>query len=59
VGLAYLDRMDEARAALRQLQAEKEGFTCEFARRKLFYLKDPRHLDAYLAGLAKAGVPAS
>lgn len=57
VALAYLGDEDGARRTVERLQREKPGFTREFARRKLFYLKDPEQLRTYLEGLALAGVP--
>jgi adenylate cyclase len=55
--LAGLDRTDEARAAARALLAEKPDFTCAFARRKLFYVRDTAQLDRYVELLMAAGVP--
>jgi tetratricopeptide (TPR) repeat protein len=57
VALAYLGKLDAAGDCVRQLLAEKPNFCRAFARQKLFYLKDPRQLALYLAGLEKAGVP--
>jgi tetratricopeptide (TPR) repeat protein len=57
VALAYLERRDEARQTVEKLVAEKPGFTCEFAERKLFYLKRPDQLKLYMDGLRLAGVP--
>ncbi|MCG3200643.1 MAG: hypothetical protein NFCOHLIN_00503 [Gammaproteobacteria bacterium] len=57
VALALLGEPEAASDALRKLLAEKPDFSRTFARQKLFYLKDPRQLALYLAGLEKAGVP--
>jgi TolB-like protein len=57
VALAYLDRHAEAKGAIAKLLAEKPGFTCEFAKRKLFYIKRSEQLALYLDGLSKAGLP--
>ena len=57
VALAYLERRDEARLTVEKLVAEKPGFTCEFAERKLFYLKRQDQLKLYMDGLRMAGVP--
>ncbi len=57
VALAYLERQDEARRTVAKLLAEKPGFTCAFAKRKLFYLKRPEQLKLYLDGLRMASVP--
>jgi TolB-like protein/Tfp pilus assembly protein PilF len=57
VALAHLGDREGARRAVERLLREKPGFTQEFARRKLFYLKDPAQLRLYMEGLALAGVP--
>jgi tetratricopeptide (TPR) repeat protein len=57
VALAQLGRRDDAIAAVRTLLAKRPGFTHEFAREKLFYLKRPEHVQLYLGGLADAGIP--
>ena len=54
--LAHGGRMEEARAALDQLRDLRPGITCDFVRDRLFYLKDPGQVDAYVSGLAKAGL---
>jgi TolB-like protein len=59
VALARLERRAEAAAAVRVLLAQCPGFSVEYARRKLFYLKRPEQLELYLGGLTEAGVPAS
>jgi TolB-like protein len=57
VALSRLGRTAEAAAAVRLLLHKRPGFTLEFARRKLFYLKRADQLDLYLGALAQAGVP--
>jgi TolB-like protein/DNA-binding SARP family transcriptional activator len=57
VALALLDREDDARKTVERLLKEKPGFSCVFARKKLFYLKRSEQLQIYLDGLRKAGVP--
>jgi TolB-like protein len=59
VALAHLGDLDRARRSVAMLLRERPDFTMEFARKKLFYLKDPEHLRIYLDGLALAGVPES
>ena len=54
--LAHADRMDEAREAVAKLVELRPGITCEFVRERLFYLKDEAQIDAYVSGLAKAGL---
>jgi len=43
--------------ALADLRRVKPGFSVQFARQRLFYLKRAEQLDLYLDGLRKAGVP--
>lgn len=59
VALAHLGDQEGARRSVEVLRQERPEFTVEFARRKLFYLKDPEQLRIYLEGLALAGVPDS
>ena len=58
VALAGLGREAEAAKAVAALLAEKPGFTCSFARQKLFYIDNPDQLATYIDGLRAAGVPA-
>jgi len=39
------------------LLQRKPEFSCAFARRQLFYIKDPAQLDLYVEGLHRAGIP--
>ncbi|MDH3753166.1 MAG: winged helix-turn-helix domain-containing protein [Acidimicrobiia bacterium] len=57
VGLAKLGRAADAEAAAAGLLAECPGFSIQYARDKLFYLKRPEQLDLYIGGLRLAGVP--
>ena len=59
VALAHLDRPDAAGKAVRLLLKDRPDFTIEFARQKLFYLKDREQVDTYMKGLERAGIPAS
>jgi len=59
VALAHLGDYNNARRSVTQLRQERPDFTLEFARKKLFYLKDPEQLRIYLEGLTLAGVPDS
>jgi len=54
--LGHLQR-PEAQAALVELLQLQPDFSCRLARKRLFYIKDPVHLDIYVEGLRKAGVP--
>ena len=40
-----------------RLLSDKPEFSCAFARRKLFFLKNPEQLDRYVESLLSAGVP--
>lgn len=54
--LGHLQR-SEAQPALVELLQRKPDFSCRLARKRLFYIKEPVHLDIYVGGLHKAGVP--
>jgi TolB-like protein len=54
--LGHLQRESELPGALADLRHRKPNFSCAFARERLFYIKDPEHLERYLEGLRKAGV---
>ena len=47
----------EIAAARSDLLKRKPGFTVEFARSRLFYLKLPGQLETYIDGLKRAGIP--
>jgi TolB-like protein len=55
--LGHLDRKDDLRLALGELLQRKPGFTSRFARERLFYVRNPAHLDIYVEGLRRAGLP--
>ena len=59
VALAHLGDHDNAKRSVSLLLKERPDFTSEFAKKKLFYLKDPEQLRIYIEGLALAGVPES
>ena len=46
--------MQTAKAELLQRKPE---VSCKWARRRLFFIKNPAHLDLYVEGLLKAGIP--
>ncbi len=54
--LGYLQWENELPGALAELRQRKPEFSRAFARERLFYIKDPQHIDRYLEGLRKAGV---
>jgi tetratricopeptide (TPR) repeat protein len=55
--LGHLQRVEDIRPALAELLQRKPGFTCSFARERLFYVRSPVHLDLYVEGLRRAGLP--
>jgi len=54
--LGSLRRGTDLAGAVAELLQRKPQFTCSFARQRLFYIKDPRHLECYLSGLRNAGI---
>lgn len=55
--LGHMQRRDELAAAVEELLERRPDFTCALARQRLFYVKNRNHLDIYLQGLRKAGIP--
>jgi TolB-like protein len=55
--LGHLKRPDERATAVTDLLERKPDFSRSFARKRLFYLKDPGQLEVYLEGLKRAGIP--
>jgi tetratricopeptide (TPR) repeat protein len=55
--LGHLGRLDEAAAARGKLLERKPDFSLGFVRRSVYYNKVPAHLEVYLDGLRKAGLP--
>jgi TolB-like protein/DNA-binding winged helix-turn-helix (wHTH) protein len=56
--LGHLERPEELRVAAGELLERKPDFSCGFARKWLFYVKDADQLELYVEGLRRAGVPA-
>jgi len=54
--LGHLQRESELPTALAELRLRKPNFSCAFARKRLFYIKNPEQLERYLEGLRKAGL---
>lgn len=54
--LGHLDRAEEATTARGKLLAQYPGFTCGFARERLFYIREPQQIEHYIDGLVKAGI---
>jgi len=57
--LGHLQQLDALRTATAELLQRKPEFSCAFAKRRLFFIKNPAHLDLYLEGLLKAGITTS
>jgi len=55
--LGYVGDAGQIKTAREQLAKIKPEFSQAFARKHLFYLKQQDQLEAYIAGLEKAGVP--
>ena len=55
--LGHLDQTQDLQHALAELRRRKPEFTCSFARERLFYVRNPAHLDIYVEGLRRAAVP--
>ncbi|HEX2343403.1 MAG TPA: winged helix-turn-helix domain-containing protein [Vicinamibacterales bacterium] len=54
--LGHLEDVDALRTAKAELLERKPEFSCAFARRRLFCVKNPSHVDLYVEGLRKAGL---
>ncbi len=55
--LGHLERAEDLPIAMAELLQRKPDLTCGFARERLFYVKNPAHLDLYVEGLRRAGIP--
>ncbi len=55
--LGHLDRPEDLHAATNELLQRKPDFSCSFALKRLFYVKNPDQLELYIAGLRRAGIP--
>ena len=54
--LGHLGNEEQAAAAVHDLLTIKPGFSIDFARKQLFYLKRADQIETYIEGLRKAGV---
>jgi TolB-like protein/DNA-binding winged helix-turn-helix (wHTH) protein len=54
--LGHQERPDELRAAVGELLQREPDFSCSFARKRLFYVKNPDQLELYVEGLRRAGI---
>lgn len=57
VALAHLGRDEEAKHVLEAAIAEQPNLSVSFARKKMYFLKQPAQLEFYLDGLKRAGAP--
>jgi TolB-like protein/Tfp pilus assembly protein PilF len=55
--IGHLEKPEECAKAVSDLLLRKPDFTCTFARKRLFYVKDDGQLELYLEGLRRAGIP--
>jgi adenylate cyclase len=55
--LGHLQDAEGLERARSELLRRKPEFSCAFAERRLFYVKNAAHLERYLDGLRKAGLP--
>ena len=55
--LGHLHRVEELHDAITALLQRKPDFSCGYARKRLFYVKNPDQLQLYIEGLRKAGIP--
>jgi TolB-like protein/Tfp pilus assembly protein PilF len=55
--LGFLQRAEELDAAVADLRRIEPSFTRQFARKRLFYLKNRAQVEIYLEGLRRAGIP--
>jgi TolB-like protein len=55
--LGHMGRVDDMRAAVEELLRKKPEFSCNLARKNLFYIKSSAQMEHYLDGLHKAGLP--
>lgn len=55
--LGHLDRINHARTAVDELLRQKPEFSCSYARKHLFYIKNSVQIEHYINGLRKASLP--
>ena len=55
--LGHLDRPEDLYEATNELLQRKPDFSCSFAHKRLFYIKNPDQLELYVEGLRRAGMP--
>ena len=55
--LGHLQQVEALQTAKAELLQRKPEVSCKWARRRLFFIKNPAHLDLYVEGFLKAGIP--
>ena len=55
--LGHLEKPEECAKAVSDLLLRKPYFSCTFALKRLFYVKDGGQLELYLEGLRRVGIP--
>ncbi|MGY6645386.1 MAG: winged helix-turn-helix domain-containing tetratricopeptide repeat protein [Salinarimonas sp.] len=55
--LGHLGAGEELRAAITTLDEARPGFSCAFAKERLFYVKRDDQMNTFLEGLRRAGIP--
>jgi tetratricopeptide (TPR) repeat protein len=53
--LGHLEDLETVTLAKSELLQRQPEFSCAFAEHRLFYIKNPAHIERYLDGLRKAG----
>jgi hypothetical protein len=51
-----LQQLDALPATTADLLQRRPNFCCDFARQRLFFVKDPAHLELYVEGLRRVGL---
>lgn len=55
--LGHLNRIEEAQDAVNELLRQKPEFSCSYAQKNLFYIKNSAQVEHYINGLRKADLP--
>jgi tetratricopeptide (TPR) repeat protein len=54
--LGHLQDVEALPLAKSELLQHQPAFSCAFAKQRLFYIKNPAHIERYVEGLRKAGM---
>lgn len=55
--LGHVQQGEDLKTASAELLQRKPEVSCGWARRRLFFIKNPAHLELYVEGLLEAGIP--